>query len=82
MIEQGGLHIKKGKIHLSTKLPETLAGFLAKINSIEQRIVKETPETVQKMLLQFVNQYTLYDEDKGAYRHIHFFEEVKQRLDV
>ena len=82
LIEQGGIYIKNGQIHLGTQLPETLAGFLAKINSIESRVLKESPETVQKMLLAFVNQYTLYDEKAGAYRHIQFFEEVKQRLDV
>jgi hypothetical protein len=82
LLEDNAIYLKNGIIHISKKLPNTLAKFLAEINSIESLTSHKSTEELQEILLAFVNQYTLYDEVNRCYRHIDFFEDVKKRLEV
>lgn len=80
--EHGGICLRCGLIHLLPRLPEVLGKFLGEIERIERQIRTSDLTTVRGLLLQFVNQYTDYDQQIGDYRHIDFFFDVKQRLGI
>lgn len=80
--EHGGIFLKDHMLHLAPRLPEVLAQFLGKIESIERLIHQQEPEQVADRLLEFVNQYTRYDPATDEYQHIDFFVDVKRRLNV
>jgi hypothetical protein len=80
LLEAGGLVVRDGVIHLQPRLPAVLEQFLGAIHAIERRILVEPAGEVQRRLLGFTNEYTIFDEEIGDYRHLPFFAEVKQRL--
>ncbi|HLC50292.1 MAG TPA: DUF6421 family protein [Candidatus Nanoarchaeia archaeon] len=82
LLENGGISLQEGIIHLAPNLPHFLEMFLEEIKKIECLIHQETPEDVQKRLLDFVNKYTVFDQEINDYKHIPFFEEVKKQLNV
>ncbi|MEU0522933.1 DUF6421 family protein [Streptomyces niveus] len=77
-----GIALRGERIHLTPELPAVLAGFLGEIQRIERRIRTESVADVRAGLLEFTNAYTDYDEAAKDYRHIPFFAEVKERLQV
>jgi uncharacterized protein DUF6421 len=82
LLENRGIELINGKLHLMPLLPEVLRDFLSRIHSIERTIYFLEPRKVQKKLLDFVNQYTVYDPELRDYQHIGFFADVKRRLNV
>ncbi len=77
-----GIRLQDGIIHLRPRLPEVLAEILGHIHEIEGHIATESPEAVQRRLLEFANSYAVVDEESHDYRHIPYFEQVKDRLGV
>jgi len=80
LIKHNGILTVDGIIHLESSLPAVLTRFLGEIQRIESFIHSEAPVTVQKRLLDFTNQYTIFDKTTMDYKHIPYFEKVKKEL--
>jgi Family of unknown function (DUF6421) len=82
LLAEGGIELTAGIICLTSRLPDVLAQFLGRIEQTEALIQTMEPKAVRARLLAFVNQYCEYDEQTRDYRHIAYFAEVKERLNV
>jgi hypothetical protein len=82
LLENRGLSLRKGIIHLESNLPLVLAAFLEEINKIESFIHQEEAKTVQQRLLVFTKKYTLFDKKTMDYKHIPYFQKVKRHLQI
>ncbi|MDX6721477.1 MAG: hypothetical protein QOJ63_3731, partial [Solirubrobacteraceae bacterium] len=82
LTEHGALAVRAGRIHLSAGVDDVLAQFLGEIEAIERRIHEEPKEDVQQRLLAFANAYADVDHAAGDYRHIPYFQDIKERLRV
>jgi hypothetical protein len=80
--EHAGIRVDKGRISLSPGLPDVLSQFLGAIQAIEHKIGDSPVADVQAELLSFTNQYTDYDPATRDYRHISFFADARQWLNV
>ncbi|WP_198358163.1 DUF6421 family protein [Streptomyces fildesensis] len=82
LTEHGGISLKNGRIKLLPPLPIVLYQFLGEITGIEKLIHHESVDQVRTRLLSFTNDYTDFDPEAKDYRHIPFFAEIKEKLEV
>jgi hypothetical protein len=80
--EHDGIRVKDRLLYLGSGLHDVLTQFVANIGSIERLIHRHEESCVAAELLAFTNRYTNYDPVSDDYRHIDFFLDVKQRLNL